>query len=940
MMELQLTVNGQDVQATVPADMTLLQFLRDHLGLTGTKNGCGQGHCGTCTVIMDGRAVRACVVRVKRASGRQIETIEGLSEEGQLHPIQQAFATQGAIQCGFCTPGLLMVAKALLDRNLHPSDDEIRKALEHNLCRCAAYSKILAAVRQAAMMLADPSAPAVPLTPGGADPVGRSVVRKDALSKVTGQTKYAADMSLPGMLHGKVLWSPVPHARILGVDSSSALGLPGVRAILTAGDVPGTNRFGLIAADQPVLADTRVRFLGDAVAVVFADSPQQAAAAVDALRVDYEELPLVLDPAHALADGAPQLHEDGNLLDHASIRIGDAAAGFAEAEVVVEGTYTTPQVEHAYLEPEAALAAVGADDQVTIWTGTHEPAKIQIQVAAALGLPDDRVRVVHVPTGGAFGSKHDVLLQIFVALGSVKTGRPVKMVLSRAESLRAHPKRHAFTMHYRTGARRDGTITAMSARLVGDAGAYASESLPVMRTALGAACGCYHVPSAALDSYAVYTNNATAGAMRGFGIPQAIFAVEVQMDRLARELGLSPFELRLRNGLDLGGRTSTGQVLREPTAFPECLRVAERAAQNLAQLPPPAAGWRRGVGVAAGIKPTGLGYGRDPGAGAVVEITPAGDILVRVGGVELGQGLETMAAQVAAQTLQVDYEQVRVIVGDTQEAPFGGPTIASRQTYVTGSAVYQASLALRERITEHIAETFDLPREMVLFRNGVFLNLQSEEAICTLQDLPRLARERDWSLREQTHYMPPETYALGEQVPAPAGRAAAPVGRATVQGDTHFSLSFSVQVAVVDVNEETGSVDVITLILVHDVGRAVHPQNVEAQLEGGAIMGMGYALSEAYRAYEPDATTTLRRCKVPSIGRAPEVAVLLVEQDSMVGPSRGKAVGETGVVPTAPAIINAIYDAVGVRIVDLPATAAKVRAALGSAASSSCNQQN
>jgi CO/xanthine dehydrogenase Mo-binding subunit len=421
------------------------------------------------------------------------------------------------------------------------------------------------------------------------------------------------------------------------------------------------------------------------------------------------------------------------------------------------------------------------------------------------------------------------------------------------------------------------------------------------------------------------------------------------MDRLARELGLSPFELRRRNGLDLGGRTSTGQVLREPAPFRECLRVAERAIQDREQLPPPTPGWRRGIGVAAGIKPTGLGYGRDPGAGALVEITPGGDVLVRVGGVELGQGLETVVAQLAAQALQVDYERVQVLLGDTQEAPFGGPTIASRQTYVTGSAVYQAGLSLRERLTDCVAEAFDLPRGVVLFRDGVFLNLQSEEMICELTDVPRLARERDWSLREQTHYMPPETVALGERVSASDGRARPSEGEATVQGDTHFSLSFSVQVAIVDVNEETGDVDVIKLILVHDVGRAVHPQNVEAQLEGGAIMGMGYALSEAYRAYGPDATTTLRKCRVPTIRRTPEVEVLLVEQDSMVGPSRAKAVGETGVVPTAPAIINAIYDAVGVRIVDLPATPDKVRAALDRLAvaprpaaedeASSCSQQ-
>jgi xanthine dehydrogenase molybdenum-binding subunit len=497
----------------------------------------------------------------------------------------------------------------------------------------------------------------------------------------------------------------------------------------------------------------------------------------------------------------------------------------------------------------------------------------------------------------------------------------VKMVLSRAESLRAHPKRHAFKMHYRTGARHDGTLTAMEVKIIGDAGAYASESTPVIRTAIGTAGGCYYVPNLALDGYAVYTNNPTAGAMRGFGIPQVIFALEQQMDRLARELGISPLTLRRRNALVQGKMTSTGQVLREPTALPEVIRVAERAVRNLDHLPPPPPGKRRGIGVAAGIKPTGLGFGRDPGAGAAVEITSQGEILVRVGGVELGQGLETMAAQVAAQTLGVSYDQVRVIVGDTQETPNSGPTIASRQTYVTGSAIMKACRELRERLLDYVAEAFEIPRAFVLLKGGVFLSLESEEGLCSVSDFPALAQKRDWQLWEEAHYLPPKTYALGE---APDDES----GDSSTQGDTHFGLAFSVHAAAVDVDETTGDVDVIKLILVHDVGRALHPQNVEAQLEGGAIMGMGYALSEAYHAYGRNASVTLRDCHVPDICCAPVVEVLLVEQDSMVGLSGGKAVGETGAIPTAPAIINAIYDATGVRIADLPATRGKIRDAL------------
>ncbi len=727
---VELTVNGRQYVTNVKSNLTLLRFLRDHLGLLGAKDGCGQGHCGACTVIMDGKATRACLVPIKRAHGRQIETIESLGAGGQLDPVQQAMVTEGAIQCGFCTPGLVMAAKALLDKNPEPSDEQIRKGLQFNICRCASYSKIIAAVRTASRLMQGGASD--PELPGGMEPVGRSVTRKDAVPKVTGRIQYAGDMSLPKMAYGKVLWSPVPHGRLVGLDTVIARKMPGVLVVLTADDIPGQNRFGLITADQPVLVEDRARFLGDALAVVIAESEEQAAAAVDSIQIEIDELPALLDPELALAEGAVQLHEGGNLLDHIAIRVGDPAAGFLEAEVMIEGIYRTPQIEHAYLEPEAALAAVDAEGVVTIWTGTHEPTKIQPQVAASLNLALDRVRVIHVPTGGAFGSKHDVLLQIFAALGAQRTGRPVKMVLTRAESLRVHPKRHAITMHYRTGARHDGTLTATEARLVGDAGAYASESVPVMRTAIGMACGAYHVPNVALDAYAVYTNNATAGAMRGFGIPQVIFAVEQQMDRLARELGLSPFEIRRRNALVAGSTFGTGQVVREQTVFPEVIRVAEEATHNL---PPPIPGKRRGVGVAAGIKSTGLGYGRDPGAKAVVEMTAEGGIAAKVGGVELGQGLETMVAQVAAQAVGVEYERVQVTMGDTGQTPFGGPTIASRQTFITGSAVLQAGQALRSRLLGQVADEFGVESERLLLQDGTFVDTAFEEPVCTLEEL-------------------------------------------------------------------------------------------------------------------------------------------------------------------------------------------------------------
>ncbi|MBU0704705.1 MAG: molybdopterin-dependent oxidoreductase, partial [Chloroflexi bacterium] len=557
-MNIRFSVNGQEIEAQVDPETSLLTFLREELGLTGAKDGCSEGTCGACTVIVDGEAKRACILKMKRVNGCNIETIEGLCQSPNLqslHPLQYAMVREGAIQCGFCTPGMVMAGKALLDKNPDPTEAEIKKALKPNLCRCTGYRPIVAAVREAARMLRDgvTEIPAGELYPADDQVVGRGVARVDGVDKVTGRTKYSADLYVEGMLHVKVLRAAHPHARLLRVDTSAAERAPGVAAVLTDQDVPGRNRFGVIRKDQPVFAEDKVRYLGEVVAAVYAESEAEAEAALPLIRVEYEPLPVIENPQQALAEGAVAIHADGNLTCHIPIRKGDVEKGFAEADVIVEGEYFTPTVEHGYLEPEAGLAvptlplppSQGGLGGVTVYVGSQSSIHDQEDIAAALDLPLDKVRVVHMPMGGGFGGKEDITVQIIAALGAVKTGRPVKFVWTRPESLLASGKRHAEWLRYRTGATRAGKLVAAEIEIYGDGGAYASATDAVLFRSATFSCGPYNVPHVKVDVYGAFTNNPHGSAFRGFGNPQATFAAEIQMDRMAEALGMDPVEFRL-----------------------------------------------------------------------------------------------------------------------------------------------------------------------------------------------------------------------------------------------------------------------------------------------------------------------------------------------------------------------------------------------------------
>lgn len=909
-IELHLTINGEHQAVRAPADMSLLDLLRQRLRLMGAKNGCSEGTCGACTVLLDGRPVRSCRTKVQGLDGASVTTIEGLSKDGKPHALQLAFARQGAPQCGFCTAGMILTAKALLDDNPRPSLGQMKKALNPVLCRCGSYQAIFRAIQEVADEMAGENKPAPDLGPAV---VGAPVEKKDALEKALGTIVYGDDMELEGALLGKVLWSAHPHAEILGINTSAAEEMPGVHAVLTAKDVPGDNVYGPMVRDAQVMALDKVRFIGEPVVVVFAETEEQAEAARDACRVQYRTLPGVFTPEQALAPDAPRIHPEGNIHHQAQIRKGDVDQGFAAADVVVEGTYSTPFIEHAYLEPEAGLAEPTPDGGVKVLMNTQYPFGDQRQIADALGSPADKVRVVQIPGGGAFGAKNDITLQILLAMGARATGRPVKMVLTRGESLRMHVKKHAATMHYKTGATRDGRLVALQAQLTLDTGAYGSWGIEVTEQATVFSTGPYDIPNVQVDSTAVYTNNVPCGAMRGFGINQVTFAMEAQMDELAEKLGLDPFAMRRINAMRPGSTTSTGQTLGSSVGLLETLEQVEK---GIAGLPPVEADGRKiGVGVASCFKNVGLGLGAHDVGRATAQLLPDGRVLVRVAACEIGQGSMTAAAQIAAQTLDLPYDKVEIHHGDTGGPLDTGPTCASRTTFIAGNAVVKASRRLGDLLSDYVAEEYEIPYDQLRFENGLFVDASTGRQLTTLADLAKRAEETGQTFIGQGEYVVPRTYTT----------AAALEGKKPDDYINYITFGFGTQAARVAVDERTGAVEVLDVVACHDVGKAINPQNIRLQIEGSVMMGLGYALSEEFKMEQGwNVTDTLGKCGVPRAHQAPNVVSSVVEVADPNGPFGAKGLGEIASLPTAPAIINAIHAATGVRVHDLPATKSRV----------------
>jgi CO/xanthine dehydrogenase Mo-binding subunit len=746
--------------------------------------------------------------------------------------------------------------------------------------------------------------------------VGEPTPRWDGARLVSGAAKYSADLSFPNMLWGKLLYAPMAPALIKRIDTSEARRSEGVVAVMTAADIPGFPYYCFIIPDMPILAVDRVRYTGEAVAMVAAETEELAERALEKIAVDYEPLEGVFDVVEAMIPGAPRVQDDKqNVIDHVVITRGDAEQGFRQAAVVVERTYRTALIEHAFLETEAAVARFDDDGKLEVYSCSQGAHSDRRQIAAVLGLPESKVRVILPPVGGGFGGKSELHVQPHAALMAWKTQRPVKVIRTREESLRAHAKRHPMLIRYKSGASRDGLLMAVEVSIVADTGPYANLGPQVVGFATEHSTGPYNVPNARLEGYAVLTNNPTCGAMRGFGGPQVTFACEQQMDMLAEALRLDPLQIRLRNAIEKGSIMPVGATVCQPSGLRQVLNEATEAAGWAARGQmerEPGPNLRRGLGVACCWQGFGFGANTPDYAAVQVEMASDGSVIVRCGAAEMGQGISNVVTQILAEALTVPTESISLVSGDTDATLDCLPSVASRQTYVTGNAVSNAAVQLRQQILDSAAQMWDCSSEDLALVEGNVVFYRGESS-SPLADVVRFASGHNLALHA-------------------TGSAKMPTADpATIQFPyAHTYFSCGAQVAQVLVDVQTGRVEVERIVAAHDVGKAINPRGVLGQIEGGCLMGCGMALmEELLHSGDQYQKWSLAEYLLPTSSDVPEIVPIIVEVADPEGPYGAKGAGEQPVTPTAAAIANAVADAIGVRVSELPITAERVLRALG-----------
>ena len=742
--------------------------------------------------------------------------------------------------------------------------------------------------------------------------VGKDLPRVGAQGFVLGETQFADDFVPEGLIQLKILRSPKHHALIKSIRTDGALRMPGVLRVFTAKDIPGTNRIGPLVKDQHVLADEKVRFIGDPIALIAAETGEQAEAALEKIEVEYEELEPVLTREMGFRPDAPKIHEKGNILIRRIVSKGDVEKGFGEADLVVERTYTTSWIEHAYLEPDAGFAYTDERGRVVLHVSTQNIFYHQEEVAAVLGLGTDRVRVIQSATGGGFGSKNDVTVHCCLGLAAFHLQRPVKLVYTHEEVFTTTPKRHPLSIHYKTGVTKHGKLTAVEVRILADTGPYASAGETVATRAAIHGTGPYEVPNYNAESVMVYTNNSISGSMRGFGNPQTAFAYESQMNIIAETLGMDPIELRLMNALKVGSRTGTGQILQASVGMTRTLqRIREWREENRETegLAPSKNHDRiaRGTGVASIFYAMGL-TGRPSLSRVRIEIDPEGTIVLYVGTAEIGQGSDTVFTQIAAETLGVEPAEIHLVRADTDVTPFTGASSASRQTYVTGNAVQIACMNIKEILFKEARESYGLGDRELYLEAGRIVSRDIFRASIPLSEIASRVYREGRKLKGEGFYDTKTTWIDPE----------------TGQGSPYATYAYASQLAEVEVDQDTGETTVTRIVVAQDVGKAINPASVIGQINGGVVMGLGMALTEEFI---PGQTNSFFNYFIPTIRDIPEIVTFLVEEEEPTGPFGAKGVGEPCMIPTAAAILNAIANALGTRIYDLPATLERVRKA-------------
>ncbi len=923
---VRLNVNGEDRTLALKPNTTLLAALRLHMGLTGTKRGCASGDCGACTVQVDGQPVNSCLLLAVAAEGKRITTIEGLSHHGDLHPLQQSFVKHGAIQCGFCTSGALMASKALIDQNEAPSHDEIKEALAGNLCRCATYPRMLKAVAgwkefEGVRFDAKPHVHAERDQKRDHDVVSHGVTRYDAPDKVTGRAKYTADIQLPDTVVGKILGSPIAHGIIKRIDVSKARALSGVLAVITGADVPDT-WYGVSPAreDEQVLAKERVRYVGDEIAAVAAVDEETAERALKLIEVEFEELPAVFDPVSAMAPGAPLIHPEkpryaGNINTRVDWHFGDVTQGFAEADLVREERFVGNRTYQSPMEPHAALARwEHHGERLTLWSSTQTPHYLHRSLSRVLGIPMGNIRVIRPAVGGGFGAKAEATpLDFCAAILAKLTGRPVAMEYTREEMYRHFRGRHKQYIDLKIGVKKDGSITAVEHTVVLDGGAYTSYGVITAYYAGSMLPTLYKIPNYKYDGTRVYTNLPASGAFRGHGVPQPRFAFESLLDMIAEELGLDPFEIRLRNAMEPNMRTGNALDI-SSCEFIETLNRARATSGWAAKKGKLPAG--KGIGVGCGGFVSGAGYpiyrSDFPHSNAMIRVHEDGTgVTLHIAASEIGQGSDTVLVQIAAEELGVPYEWVWMADCDTTLSPLDLGSYSSRVTLMGGNAVKMAAQNVTAQLREVAARELGCDPAALTAREGRIFVREHPSVGMDWAAAARIAFSKKGPVVGTGSYTPPK-HLGGEFKGGTVG--------------TSPAYSFSTAVAEVTVDLETGYVTVDRFTDYSDAGTVINPVTLHGQVEGAIIMGMGETLLEdtIVGAGGHLANANLHDYLIPTICETPEIHTAAVESFEPRGPFGAKEIGEGSLLPVLGAIANAIYDACGVRVTELPITPEKI----------------
>ena len=826
-----LIVNGKSYQCD--SSKPLIRFLRDDLHLISVKDGCSEGACGTCTVLVDGKPTKCCVMPVSKMDGKEILTVEGLSER-EKEVFSYAFAACGAVQCGFCIPGMVICTKALIDRNPDPTRTEAAFAIRNNICRCTGYKKIIDAIMLSAKMIRED----LPIPDDQQEgKLGDRIRRIDAADKVLGRAEFTDDVYLDGMIYGKAVRSKYPRAIVLGIHTEKAKALPGVIGVYTAADIPGQNKVGHIRHDWDTLIPVGkvTHYLGDAIALVAAESPEILEEAIKLVEVDYSELPCVKTPQEGMKEDAPLVHSHGNIQAHEHLIRGNAAKRIAEAKYVVTRHYETPFTEHAFLEPETAVAFPFDKDGVFIYSSDQSAHATRHECAMMLGLPEEKVIVENKFVGGGFGGKEDLTVQHHAALIAYLTKRPVKVKLSRKESMLIHPKRHPMWIDMTTACDENGILKAIKATVISDTGAYASLGGPVLQRACTHAAGPYNFQTIDISGTAVYTNNPPAGAFRGFGVTQTCFACERNLDLLAEMVGISPWEIRWRNAIRPGQVLPNGQIADESTSLAETLLAVKDVYEN-----------NKYAGIACAMKNAGVGVGLPDWGRCRLQVR-GGKIHFYSGATCMGQGLATTMLQILEETLHIGMENLVYHFPNTNNSPDSGVSSGSRQTLVTGEAARMAAKRIAEDLKMH-----------------------------TIQELDGF---------EYFGQYLAQTDPMGADKPNPI---------------SHVAYGYATQVCVLN---EDGTVK--ELVGAHGVGKAVNPINIEGQIEGGMVMGMGYALTELLKVEDCKVTSKFGTLGLLRADKVPELHPIIVEKEGINMAYGAIGIGEITCIPTAPAIAAA-----------------------------------